>query len=90
MLALPAAQFLRLAERLPAYRGVLRLRAEEEYERTQTQPASPEPRAQPTTTKPSGAEQRHNLRQRGGEAVAVPSDQPSYLEAKLKEARRVV
>ena len=79
ILSYPAARFFRLAERLPAYRGVIQARVLQESE----QPSAP---VQPTTTPQHPIQQRLALRETGGEVATVASNQPSYLGERLKEA----
>lgn len=78
MMGLPSARFFRLAERLTAFQGVLQARAlQEEQDRKEgKRPLRP--------TTPAG--ERQTLREVGGEAVAVSSDQTSYLAERLKDA----
>lgn len=69
-----SARFFRLAERVAAYHGVMRARVLKQEEEGPRRSRTP-------------AEQRKNLRQTGGDVVAVPSSQKSYLAERLKEAR---
>ena len=80
MMELPSATFFALAERTFAYPGVLRARLRDQEARSGAKPTTQTPRAQ---AGPAG--QRWNLRQRGGEAVSVPSQKVSYLHEKLKK-----
>lgn len=85
MMQLPSAKFFRLAERLPAFKGVMQARVMEQNEEVKKVTEATSTRSAPSTT--NGTQQRHNLRERGGDAVAVPNGRASYLADKLKEAR---